>query len=362
MAILRPFAKLLCVAAVVFQAGCSTMMQSSPASKIRSGTDFLPEQTSAIAVFVNEMAEKHGFDKTELEAVFRQVNRSESALRLVTPDPVSKPKNWQAYRERIVESGRIKAGAEFWKKYRKELRNAEKTYGVPAEIIVGIIGVESFYGRTKGKFRILDVLTTLSFEYPEHPRQEARMAFFRQELEQALLFARESDVDPLSLNGSYAGAIGLPQFMPGSIRQYGVDYDKDDKVNLGDSPKDAIASVANYLKNHGWNPGVEIVAPVNVDGVKPDQLKRLLGQGLQATFSLFELENEGVKVEEELPVDQKYGLVDLRNGNAPTEYWIATENFFAITKYNRSYMYAMSVVDLGKAVRQVRKRALAKGG
>ncbi len=328
---------------------------ASPVSLIRPGTDFRTEQMVAIALFIDQMAEKHGFDKVVLAAVFQRVKRSERALRLVTPDPVSKPKNWQVYRRNIVDKKRIKSGVDFWKTHRQELSKAEKEYGVPAEIIVGIIGVESFYGRNKGKFRVLDVLTTLSFEYPAHPKKEARMAFFRQELEQALLFARESGVDPLSLNGSYAGAIGMPQFMPGSIRKFGVDVDKDDRINLGDSPKDAIGSVANYLKKHGWIPSTGLVALANVDNVKPDRLKYLVGQGLQATFTLSELKQDGVQTEADLSVDQKYGVIDLQNGDRPAEYWVVTENFFAITKYNRSYQYAMSVVALGQAVRDARQ-------
>lgn len=360
MAIWRHFLKLLCVSAALFLAGCGTMTSSSPdASTVRPAKDFSPQQRADIAVFVNQMVEKHGFDKAALSSVFRKVNRSDRALQLVTPEPVSKPRNWEAYRTNIVDSARIKAGVKFWKKHRKTLREAEKTYGVPAEIIVGIIGVESFYGRHKGKFRVLDVLTTLSVEYPEHPKRDVRMAFFRQELEQALLFARESGADPLSLNGSYAGAIGLAQFMPGSIRRFGVDFDKDDRVDMGNSSKDAIGSVANYLKKHGWIPNADIVARADVTDVRPDGLSRLLGQGLQATFTRADLEREGVKWEEELQEDLKYGLIDLQNGDKPAEYWIVTENFFAITKYNRSYLYAMSVVTLGEAVggaRQSKRR------
>ncbi|RJX31384.1 MAG: lytic murein transglycosylase B [Oxalobacter sp.] len=360
MAILRFFLKLLSVALVLFQVGCGLMTQSSPVSKIRPGKDFLPDQTVAIAAFTNQMAEKHGFDKLALEAVFREVNRSERALQLITPDPVSKPKNWEAYRERIIDSSRIKAGVNFWKKHRRELKKAEKEYGVPAEIIVGIIGVESFYGKTKGNFRVIDVLTTLSVEYPEHPRREARMAFFRHELEQALLFARDAELDPLSLNGSYAGAIGFPQFMPGCIRQFGVDYDQDEMVDLGESPKDAIGSVANYLKKHGWVGGEEIVVQARVESVTPEQLKHFLGQGLEAKFSIAELLQDGVQIEEDVSTEQKYGLIDLQNGENPTEYWLATENFFAITKYNRSYFYAMSVVALGNAVKQARAPRLVR--
>ena len=218
-------------------------------------------------------------------------------------------------------------------------------------IIVGILGIETIYGRNTGRFRVLDALTTLAFSYPESPNRLARMAFFRLELENALLFARQDGIDPLSLLGSYAGAVGLPQFMPGSIIKYAVDFDGDGRIDLRTSAADAIGSVANFLVKHGWQRGEqhELVYPVTVS---PNRAwEPFIGQGLEAKFSQGELVAAGVNPGLPLPTGILFGLVDLQNGLEPTEYWLATNNFYAITQYNRSYFYAMSVIELGRAVR-----------
>lgn len=327
----------------------------------RNSNGFSARQSVEIADFIKQISLKHGFSKSELEATFSQVRYSKEVLKLVLPAPPGKLKNWQAYRERFVEPMRIKAGVAFWDNYEEDLVRAEKEYGVPAEIIVGIIGVESIYGRHVGNFRVLDVLTTLAFDYPDLPKRDARMVFFRREVEQALLFARESGLDPLSLRGSYAGAIGWGQFMPGSIRQFGIDYDGDGKIDLRKSPQDAIGSVANYLMRHGWKRGDPTVFSVSVESVRQERLDYLINQGLEAKFLLSELRPEGVRTRFNLPGDLKFGLIDLQNGTEPTEYWLGTGNFFAITKYNRSYFYAMSVVELGKAVRSARNPDSGKG-
>jgi membrane-bound lytic murein transglycosylase B len=201
----------------------------------------------------------------------------------------------------------------------------------------------------------MDVLTTLAFAYPEAPNRDARMSFFRGELENTLLLARKSEIDPLALVGSFAGAVGLPQFMPGSILAYGVDFDKDGLVDLRNSPADAIGSVANFLVRHGWKadqPG-PIAYPADVSPGRA--WEKFIGQGLEAKFSAGELHAAGAVTSSALPGDMRFGLIDLQNGAEATEYWLATDNFFAITHYNRSYFYAMSVVELGKAVRGARR-------
>ena len=290
------------------------------------------------------------------------------------PAPPGRPKNWTAYRLRFVEPVRINAGAAFWNQNAEALARAEARYGVPAEIIVGIIGVETVYGRNTGNFRVMDAITTLAFAYPNTPNRDARMAYFRGELENTLLFAREANIDPFSLLGSYAGAIGWPQFMPGSIRQFAVDFDGDGRIDLRNSAVDAIGSVANFLVNHGWKSGDPIVFQANVRNTRDTSVdrpmtipasrgstgnsvgswQRFISQGLEATNTLDELRDSGVTSDVAPPADLRYGLVDLQNGDGPTEYWLATNNFFAITQYNRSYFYAMSVVDLGRAVRVAR--------
>nr|WP_148415491.1 lytic murein transglycosylase B [Noviherbaspirillum massiliense] len=311
-------------------------------------------QWKDVSDFIDEMVAKHGFDRSELEAIFRQARYVDTTIQLIKPAPPGKPKNWQAYRARFVEPVRINAGVAFWDSYADALARAEAEYGVPAEIIVGILGVETIYGRNTGNFRVLDALTTLAFSYPDTPNRAARMSFFRGEIANTLLFARDAKIDPFSLLGSYAGAIGWPQFMPGSIRRYAVDFDGDGKVDLRNSPVDAIGSVASFLVQHGWKRGEPIVFPASVASAGNTGWEMFIGQGLEAKFSLEELKTAGVTSSAEPPADMLYGLVDLQNGTDPTEYWLGTGNFFAITKYNRSFFYAMSVIDLGRAVRTAR--------
>ncbi len=314
-------------------------------------------QWQEVADFIDRMVSAHGFERAALESIFKRVRYIDTTIQLIKPAPPGKPKNWQAYRARFIDPIRIDAGVAFWNTYADALARAEERYGVPAEIIVGILGVETVYGRNTGNFRVLDALTTLAFDYPQTPNRESRMDFFRRELENTLLFARESGIDPFSLFGSYAGAVGWPQFMPGSIRKYAVDFDGDGRIDLRNSPVDAIGSVANFLVEHGWKPGEPIAFPARISQSESVRgWEAFVGQGLEAKFSLEELKASGVITEVELPADMLYGLVDLQNGEEPTEYWLGAANFFAITRYNRSFFYAMSVVDLGRAVR------LARGG
>lgn len=308
----------------------------------------------AVADFENDMVNKYGFDAQALKDVMGQVNYIDAAVQLVKPAPPGKPKNWQAYRDRFIEPVRINAGVEFWNQNADALARAEAEYGVPAEIIVGIIGVETVYGRNTGRFRVLDVLTTLAFAYPDAPNRLDRQAFFRGELENTLLLARKSNIDPFSLIGSFAGAVGLPQFMPGSILAYGVDFDADGRIDLRNSAVDAIGSVANFLVQHGWRAGnaAPIVTPAQVSPARG--WEAMLGGGLKATYTPEQLAASGVTTASMMPAGTLYGLVDLQNGAEATEYWLASDNFFAITQYNRSYFYAMSVIELGRAVRAAR--------
>ncbi len=323
------------------------MSASAPAS-----SDNLAEWPQ-VQTFIAHMVATHGFDRTWMQGVFAETRLSDSAIRLMRPAPPGKAKDWRAYRARFVEPVRINAGVAFWERHADALERAEQRYGVPADIIVGIIGVESVFGRHTGNFRVLDAITSLAFSYPDTPTRETRMDYFRKELENAFLFAREDGIDPFSLRGSYAGAVGWPQFMPGSIRAYAVDFDGDGHIDLRNSPVDAIGSVANYLVKHGWKRGEPLVFPVEVDRAHSNW-EAFIGQGLSAKFQLAEMEKSGVAARITPPDDMLYALVDLQNGNAPTEYWLGTNNFFAITLYNRSYFYAMAVIDLGRAVRAAR--------
>jgi membrane-bound lytic murein transglycosylase B len=353
---------LLCAAALacapVAQAAAKPKPRPVPKKTVKK-TDYVGEQVNfgqwaAVAAFVDEMVAKNGFAREELLALIGQVRYVDSAIQLVKPAPPGKPKNWQAYRQLTVEPVRVGAGLQFWEANAPVLERAEAFYGVPAEIIVGIIGVETVYGRNTGRFRVIDVLTTLAFAYPDTPNREARMAFFRSELENTLLLARQSGMDPLSLLGSFAGAVGMPQFMPGSIMAYGVDFDSDGVVDLRNSAADAIGSVANFLVRHGWK-RQETGPPAYPVTVSPARAwEKFIGQGLEARFREEELLAAGVVSTQVLPSEMLFGLVDLQNGADATEYWLANDNFFAITQYNRSYFYAMSVVELGRAVRQAR--------
>lgn len=305
----------------------------------------------AVRDFADEMAATKGFDRATLDELIKNVRFIDSAVQLVKPAPPGKPKNWHAYSERFIEPIRINAGVRFWNENAEALSRAQATYGVPAEIIVGILGVETLYGRDTGRFRVVDVLTTLAFAYPEAPNRSERMAFFRSELANTLLFARQAGVDPFSLTGSFAGAVGMPQFMPGNILKFGVDFDGDGRIDLRNSPADAIGSVANFLVQHGWN-REDQGPPVFAADVSPSRAwESLLGGGLSARYRAEQLAGAGVVTGVALPADRLYGLVDLQNGAEPTEYWVANNNFFAITNYNRSYFYAMSVIELGRAVK-----------
>lgn len=313
-----------------------------------------------ITEFSAEMANRHGFDQQSLDCVFSQIKHSPTVIRLVKPFPAGKPKNWQVYRARFIEPVRITAGAAFWKQHEKALERAEKIYGVPPEIVVGIIGIETTYGKNKGNFRIVDALATLAFDYPEHPKRDARLALFKNELESTLLLSSELRIDPLSLKGSYAGAIGWPQFLPSSIRKYAVDFDGDGKIDLRHSPVDAIGSVANFLAQHGWKKGEPIVFPAEIRTDCPRSPETALNQELAAKLTPDDLREVCVTQRNTLPENKLFGLVDLQNGFEPTEYWLGTDNFFAITHYNRSYFYAMSVIDLGRAVKAFREENVTK--
>jgi membrane-bound lytic murein transglycosylase B len=332
--------------------------KAKPAAPARPAIDYDGEAVNfsdwqAVRDFADDMVARNGFDRAQIDDVIKRTRFIDSAVQLVKPAPPGKPKNWAAYSDRFIEPIRINAGVRFWEENADTLARAEATYGVPAEIIVGILGVETIYGRDTGRFRVVDVLATLAFAYPEAPNRLDRMAFFRGELENTLLLARQENIDPFSLLGSFAGAVGMPQFMPGNILKFGVDFDGDGIVDLRGSAADAIGSVAMFLVQHGWDRTNTGPAVFPADVAPSLAWQGLLG-GLEARYLPAELDSAGVATRTALPDGRLYGLVDLQNGADPTEYWVANANFFAITKYNRSYFYAMSVVELGRAVRLAR--------
>jgi len=259
------------------------------------------------------------------------------------PQKDPKARSWQAYRARFVSEPRIAEGAEFARRNAHSLERAAREHGVPGEIIVAILGIETFYGRRMGVWRVIDALSTLAFDYP--PRAD----FFRGELEQFLLYARETGVDVFSVRGSYAGAIGIPQFMPGSYRRFAVDFDGDGVANLRLSAADAIGSVGNFLAKHGWRRGERIELPARVSG---DAYRKLLEAGVEPATRLGELKGFGVETRTDLALDTPVALIELENADAPNEYRIGLRNFYVLTRYNRSALYASAVVDLAAEIKQ----------
>ncbi|HSH90065.1 MAG TPA: lytic murein transglycosylase B, partial [Ramlibacter sp.] len=264
-------------------------------------------------------------------------------------------KNWRVYRSRFIDPVRINAGVKFWQENQAALERAEREYGVPAEIIVGIIGVETIYGQQMGNFRVIDALATLSFNYPEaHPRAAERTEFFRGELENFLVLQSRRKTDPLKPLGSYAGAMGLPQFMPSSQARWAVDFDNDGRVDLARSTADAIGSVANYFKSFGWHTGMPTHYPVSFNAATLDK-EALLAPDILPTFSVASFTAKGAVLEgPALEHKGPLALVELQNGDAEPQYIAGTENFYVITRYNWSSYYAMAVIELGREVKEAR--------
>ncbi len=261
-------------------------------------------------------------------------------------------KNWRVYRSRFIDNIRINAGVRFWQDNRETLERAEREYGVPPEIVVGIIGVETIYGRQMGNFRVIDVLTTLAFDFPAaHPRAAARTEFFKGELEQFLSQQSRTGSDPMLPVGSYAGAMGMPQFMPSSVVKYAVDFDGDGRIDLTSSTADVIGSVANYFKAFDWKPGMPTHYAVSLDGTPADK-DALLVPDILPTFSAASFAARGAVLPPEAQAHKgPLALVELQNGSADPIYVAGTENFYAITRYNWSSYYAMAVIELGREVK-----------
>jgi len=305
-------------------------------------------QRDDAAKLAQDIATEYGLDPDWTRSALAQARYKESVARLIMPAPAATAKNWTAYRSRFVEPIRIRAGIAFWRANEATLRRAEATYGVPADVIAGILGVETIYGRQTGQFRVLDVLATLSLDFPKG--RSDRSAFFRRELGQFLKLCQEQGVEPQAQLGSYAGAIGLPQFMPSSIRRYAVDFDGDGRIDLQRSTVDAIGSVGRYLAEQGWvkdQPSYfEIIPPSD-----PGALSKLLAPDIVPSFSSAEMVSLGARLPESAMAHTgQLALVQLYNAaDAPTLI-AGTANFYAITRYNQSSYYALAVIQLGQAV------------
>jgi membrane-bound lytic murein transglycosylase B len=307
--------------------------------------------------FADEVAAKRGLDRDWVRAALGEAQNLAVVSRLMQPAPAGTPKNWRVYRSRFIDPVRTAAGVRFWMENRATLERAEQEFGVPAEIIVGIIGVESIYGQQMGNFRVIDALATLSFDFPtSHPRAAERVQFFRGELEQFLAWHGKAGSSPSRSRGSYAGAMGMPQFMPSSQARWAVDYDGDQRIDLTRSPDDVIGSVANYFKGYGWIPGMPTHYPVSFDSERLD-LEGLLVPDILPTFSPASFQAKGAVLEGPA-LDHKgpLALVELQNGESAPQYVAGTENFYVITRYNWSSYYAMAVIELGREVRQALAR------
>ena len=308
-----------------------------------------PESFSAradVRAFIDEMVQRHGFVYNELEFLFSRARSHAGVLRAIEPAKEPRARSWQTYRARFVNDARIRGGVEFWSRHAGTLARAAREHGVPEEIIVAIIGVETLYGRHTGGFRVVDSLATLAFDYPP------RAAFFRSELEQYLLLARDEAFDVFSVKGSYAGAIGIPQFMPGSIRRYAVDYDGNARIDLRASAVDAIGSVANFLRLHGWKRGEAIWVPARVDG---ESHRGLLEAGIRPTTPVAQLRGVELGPGASLAPEARVALIALETPGAETEYRLGLDNFYVLTRYNRSSLYACAVADLAAALRAARR-------
>lgn len=301
-------------------------------------------------------AREQGWDPAAVRALLGQAVRQASVIRLVKPATQAPSKNWAVYRARFVEPKRIAAGLAFWQQHEATLQRAEQVYGVPPWLVVGIIGVETLYGRHTGQYRALDALATLAFDFPdEHPRAAQRRAFFQGELLAFLQLVRTTNTPAERWLGSYAGALGLPQFMPSSWQRHAVDFDGDGRIDLQGSAADAIGSVARYMRAHGWVPGVDTHQAIELDGQVRD-LDTLLQPDILPTWSVDRLLSQGVPVKgEHMAQAGPLALVKLENGGAAPTYVVGTGNFYTVTRYNWSSYYALAVIELGQAIAQQRR-------
>ncbi len=294
---------------------------------------------ASVEAFIEEMSQKHQFHHAELRRLFARVQPRPAVIRAMTGPRTARP--WHEFRLAHVNPARIEGGVRYWQQHAAIVARATRDYGVPEEVIVATIGIETHYGRVTGGFRVVEALAMLAFHYP--PRAD----FFRRELEECLLLAREAGFDPLEIRGSYAGAIGIPQFLPSSYRKFAVDFDGDGKRDLMGTPADAIGSVANYYKAHGWRAGettavqaeasASVVAAAEAEGIKP-----------QTRIS--EFRRRGVLPLSPVSEEAQAALFAVEADNGP-RYWLGLNNFYVITRYNRSVNYALAVMELASELR-----------
>ena len=323
------------------------LLGAAAASALTAGTP-TPNYAARpdVQSFIADLVRAEGFDAATLRRLFAQVRVQPSVIAAMSR-PLQAPPKWYEYSPRFLSQARIDAGVAFWHDNEAALARAQLEFGVPAEVIVAIIGVETFYGRNTGSYRVIDALSTLAFDYPR------RAEYFQGELKQFLLLAREQGVSPLLAKGSFAGAAGLPQFMPGSIRDYAVDYDGDGRIDLAGDVVDAIGSVANYLAQHGWQPGQPVMQALRLEPETQDAIMRQFDGGVTERRSIAAWVRDGV-VGFAIPGDlapDPVGLLLLEQPDE-TSYWMVFNNWYVLTRYNRSRLYASAVWQLAQAVAQ----------
>jgi membrane-bound lytic murein transglycosylase B len=314
----------------------------------RASPDYL--ERPDVRSFIDTMAGEYGLEVTDVERVMRAVRVDPVVVRLIGPPPSSAPspaRNYSRYRAKFLTPDLISAGSQFWSRHAEQLARAEAEYGVPAEVILGVLGVETRYGQNTGSFRAVDALATIAFDGVR------RQDFFRDELKELLLLARDKGIDPLAIRGSYAGAVGLPQFMPSSYRKFAVDYDGDGRIDLRGSAADAIGSVANYMKSFGWAAGEAPSAPIRLlPGSEPD-----LVSGLDRVHDLLEVQGKGVVFSGAEPPGGPISIFELPTPGQPSRFMAGFTNFEVVTRYNRSTFYASAVLELGDAIQKAYNRA-----
>lgn len=295
--------------------------------------------------FVKSIAGALEMDADELEKIFGEVRLKPQIVRAISLPAEAKP--WDQYRPLFLNGQRILGGVKFWDSHAAALLRARTRFGVPESMIVAILGVETVYGRNTGGYRVMDALTTLAVDYS--PRAD----YFRKELEQYLRLAREHGIDPLSVKGSYAGAMGIGQFMPSSYRKYGLDFDGDGRSDLWRNAEDAVGSVGNYFKSFGWSTGEPVVVAVEVKG---EDTREFANTGWSARRSVEEWQKRGVVLRDPVPPQMEAMLIRLETANGP-EYWLGFQNYYVITRYNRSLQYALAVYQLSREIEAVRASA-----
>ena len=317
-------------------AACLFTMQPVSAS-----SDFLSR--ADVRAFIESMSKEHGIDTADLERILGDVRYTPVAVRLINPVPSTAPspaRSYARYRAKFLTPALISEGSRFWSLHAEDLARAEEEYGVPSEVIVGILGVETAFGQNTGSFRAIDALATIAFD------GERRQDYFRDELKELLLLARDTGIDPLVIKGSYAGAVGLPQFMPSSYRRYAVDFDGDGIIDLLGSPADAIGSVASYIKAFGWVAGEAPTAPVRLaSGSEADFVT-----GLERVHDVSDVQNQGVVFSGRDPPAGLCSIFELPTPGKPSKFVAGFTNFEVVTRYNRSTFYASAVLELGEAI------------